>query len=417
MDAQTGSDAQMDVDALRLAHAALLARYTTLETTHSKLQDLYADTLAEKERVVEENSKLWQRFKGSSPKKSTQNSVGSSNSPRRVTGAERLEAGTPPNIQAKDSSHSPLRNSPLDDERFTPAFSQRSTKSPAVAQDNSTTSILPLRINAPTDSTSVFLRCSSELMLILSLHSVAASETQYLDEVQPVSPFFANSHSDPAKLEEPSPTKSPASSNRRSLGLGITTGSFLPDLSTPTDDHNSPNLPNLPLSPPFFGEPSPVIPTAPLDQANAQQQSAPAQYIAEAQDPPPRPVLTPAFLPYIRLRVGSTSMRTSDKGKVSVYLNIEVTVDIASDSSRDGGVVSWNVSKGYNDLARLDGHVRKLGKGESKLAGALPDKALFKDQTPTKVESRKVRFVLLHFVTYLTMIDAARLRCKRICRA
>lgn len=75
-------------------------------------------------------------------------------------------------------------------------------------------------------------------------------------------------------------------------------------------------------------------------------------------------------------------MRTSerDRGKASVYL-IEVTVDIASDPEREGGLANWSISKSYRDLAGLDGFVRKLSKVELKQANSFPDKATFKDQT------------------------------------
>ena len=147
----------MELEQLRRAHAALLAQHSALETSHSELLKLYAEAIAEKERSVEENSKLWRQFKHASPKKSRQNSAGSSTaSPRRAAATaaatpDRLDAGTPPNLHAPTGNltHSPFaRNSSLDDERFP---SPRPSK-PSISSEPIVTPTLPLRIHSTEQS-------------------------------------------------------------------------------------------------------------------------------------------------------------------------------------------------------------------------------------------------------------------------
>lgn len=162
MDTHSTPEARLEVDGLREAHSVLLARYAALERAHSELQGLYAEAIAEKERSVEENQKLWSRFK-SSPKKSRQNSAGSSTSiPVRAgmgagagAGVDRLDAATPPNLYAPtgNPSHSPLANSTLDDGRFVTPASTRATKPAPPIPDTITPPTLPLFIHPPVDET------------------------------------------------------------------------------------------------------------------------------------------------------------------------------------------------------------------------------------------------------------------------
>lgn len=103
--------------------------------------------------------------------------------------------------------------------------------------------------------------------------------------------------------------------------------------------------------------------------------------------------MTPAFLPFTRVRVGSSNIKTNDRGKEIVTFVVDVTVTIPPevDPGGKGGLAGWRIEKLYSDVLTLDSAVKaKNSKQESKGVGSLPDKSLFKDHAPHKSDQRKV---------------------------
>jgi RalA-binding protein 1 len=116
------------------------------------------------------------------------------------------------------------------------------------------------------------------------------------------------------------------------------------------------------------------------------------------QGPPPRPTLSPAFLPYTRVKVPSSNIRTNEKGKEVISFLIDVTVSVPpeADPERKGGTAAWKIEKLYSEVLALDAGVKhKASRAESRGFASLPDKSLFKDHAPHKSDQRKVRPPLL----------------------
>ncbi|CAO1621952.1 unnamed protein product [Parajaminaea phylloscopi] len=124
-----------------------------------------------------------------------------------------------------------------------------------------------------------------------------------------------------------------------------------------------------------------------------------AQALAEmANSEPPggtqvlQPRLDDRLLRYATVKVSGTNIRAGERGKevVSFFLVVEI-----ADSAPRHGLSSWRIEKSYVDILALDAKVRhKHGKAAVKqmgISGAqLPDKTLFKDHAPSKVDLRKV---------------------------
>lgn len=127
----------------------------------------------------------------------------------------------------------------------------------------------------------------------------------------------------------------------------------------------------------------------PLPPALPPRPSSPIQRSAS----PPRPTLAPAFLPFTTVRVGSSSIKTNERGKEVVTFVIDVTVTIPAevDPAGKGGTAGWRIEKTHGDVTNLDSAVRaKSSRQEGKSIGSLPDKSLFKDHSPHKSDQRKV---------------------------
>lgn len=281
-----------------------------------------------------------------------------------------------------------------------------------------------------------FLRCSPSRRLLPQLAPLA-----------PVSPLYAQQHQDnlsPSSARErassfsaPSPTypdqqlyppqsaetirrnRTP-SNNSTSSSAGSPTPSQVPGPPTaalpvvPTGSTPS-NLSSYP-SPPPQGPQSSASPTLssplaevpPLQYSSRQHQpkeSEPAHPSPSQRQPAgsgltassPRPTLSPAFLPFTRVRVASSTIKMNERSKEVISFLIEVLVSVPpeSDPERQGGTAGWRVEKLYSEVLGLDATVKaKTSKQESKGIGALPDKSLLKDHAPHKSDQRKASSAL-----------------------
>ncbi|KAG8882576.1 hypothetical protein FRB97_008085 [Tulasnella sp. 331] len=114
--------------------------------------------------------------------------------------------------------------------------------------------------------------------------------------------------------------------------------------------------------------------------------------------------LTPPDLPYTKIKIHGSNIKTNDRGKE--VLSFVFTVWPAGDGSPPpnanpavrksgpsptGPPEQWQVEKLYSEILGLDASVRaRLGKTGSKRLAPLPDPKLFKDHAPAKVDQRKV---------------------------
>lgn len=103
---------------------------------------------------------------------------------------------------------------------------------------------------------------------------------------------------------------------------------------------------------------------------------------------PPNYNLTPDMLPYIAVNVPASKIRTGEKGKET--LSFIIRIGRAVNPGDAGRLESemWSIEKYYVDFLNLDSKLRSHTKG-SKLP-KLPDKALFRDHAPNKVDQRKL---------------------------
>ncbi|POW08145.1 hypothetical protein PSTT_07750, partial [Puccinia striiformis] len=78
------------------------------------------------------------------------------------------------------------------------------------------------------------------------------------------------------------------------------------------------------------------------------------------------------------------------KEVISFSININIVIPPESDPERKGAKASWVVEKFYSDVLTLDHLVKsKHSKTQNKALAQLPDRALFKDHAPSKVDARK----------------------------
>lgn len=107
--------------------------------------------------------------------------------------------------------------------------------------------------------------------------------------------------------------------------------------------------------------------------------------------PAMQPRLDDHILKYATVRVNGTNVRSGERAKevVSFFLVVEL-----SDAAPSTSLSKWRIEKSYADVLALDAKVKhKHGKAAVKkmnISGAqLPDKNLFKDHAPSKVDLRK----------------------------
>ena len=99
-------------------------------------------------------------------------------------------------------------------------------------------------------------------------------------------------------------------------------------------------------------------------------------------------VLNPALLPFLRIRVVNSHIKTNDKSREVISFSICVILDNPDSKSPSQ---KWYVEKKYSDVLALDQLVKaKHSRSQSRKIASLPDKSLFKDHAPSKVDLRKV---------------------------
>lgn len=112
---------------------------------------------------------------------------------------------------------------------------------------------------------------------------------------------------------------------------------------------------------------------------------------------PIRPILSPSSLPFCFLRVGSSNLSLTDKGKETVSFIIEINIPATNSVTGEVTTAGWKVEKLYSEIVKLDSLVRsKINRQELKSLRSLPDKALFKDHSPYKSDQRKVSIIVLN---------------------
>ncbi|SPO22640.1 related to BEM3 - GTPase-activating protein [Ustilago trichophora] len=110
------------------------------------------------------------------------------------------------------------------------------------------------------------------------------------------------------------------------------------------------------------------------------------------------PRLDSSLLRVASVKIQGTNYRSPDRGKESI--SFLITVDIlhppaswglnSMASGEPTPPTSWTIEKSYSDIIGLDAKIRsKVGKKASQRLAPLPDKALFKDHAPAKVDQRK----------------------------
>lgn len=110
------------------------------------------------------------------------------------------------------------------------------------------------------------------------------------------------------------------------------------------------------------------------------------------------PRLDSTLLRTVNLRVAGSNLRTNERGKE--VISFFVTVEILSPPPNWGaGMLPgesfpptvWRIEKMYSDVLALDARLKqKHGRSATKRIAQLPDKTLFKDHAPSKVDQRKV---------------------------
>ncbi|KAJ9477694.1 GTPase-activating protein BEM3 [Pseudozyma hubeiensis] len=110
------------------------------------------------------------------------------------------------------------------------------------------------------------------------------------------------------------------------------------------------------------------------------------------------PRLDSSLLRVASVKIQGTNYRAPDRGKESI--SFFITVDIlhppaswginSMSSGEPTPPTSWTIEKSYTDIVGLDAKLRsKVGKKAAQRLAPLPDKALFKDHAPAKVDQRK----------------------------
>lgn len=150
--------------------------------------------------------------------------------------------------------------------------------------------------------------------------------------------------------------------------------------------------------PPYSHRPTkpPTSPPPPPQQASIPNPGGtsgpPTETIYAAQPMTKRRMLTPTFLPFTHIKVANSHIRANDKSKevISFSIAISVVIPPTSDPEGKGAKASWVVEKLYSDVLSLDHAVKsKHSKAQNRSLAQLPDRALFKDHAPSKVDARK----------------------------
>lgn len=102
----------------------------------------------------------------------------------------------------------------------------------------------------------------------------------------------------------------------------------------------------------------------------------------------------------------TSSIKNDHRGREVVAFTVAITLQVPpeSDPRKIGGTWRWQVEKSFNDILLLDAAVRsKNGRSQARKIAAVPEKGLFKDNAPSKVDLRKARRSI--FVSLVTVDD------------
>lgn len=113
---------------------------------------------------------------------------------------------------------------------------------------------------------------------------------------------------------------------------------------------------------------------------------------ARLQSSSPVPCLSPAHLPFVRIRIATSDIKTTDKGKEVVSFNIDVSLVLPYEVEPGTKMppTSWRVEKTLADVVALDSAIRAhASRSERQTILSPPEKSLFKDHSPARSDQRK----------------------------
>lgn len=122
--------------------------------------------------------------------------------------------------------------------------------------------------------------------------------------------------------------------------------------------------------------------------------------------PPPKCVpLVPGLLGIVNTEVVNSTIKSVDRGREAVVFHVRVGINksLPSEDPRNALIASnspsaWIVEKTWNDLQNLDHTVRhKNSRSALRKVPNLPEKHLFKDHAPARVDQRKVGYLRTKF--------------------
>lgn len=89
-----------------------------------------------------------------------------------------------------------------------------------------------------------------------------------------------------------------------------------------------------------------------------------------------------------------SQIKPDGKNREILVFSVSVQVNLPPEHDPEGygGTATWVVEKMYSDVLTLDSSVK--AKNSKNKIGSVPDKSLFKDHAPSRVDQRKVSSLL-----------------------
>lgn len=203
-----------------------------------------------------------------------------------------------------------------------------------------------------------------------------------------------------AQWPDHSPTKLTPSSSLSSNAM-LASPEF--DRSSALNQHTgSPLRGKQPVRPLFQSAPSNDSQASDKQRAASAPSPGHGSDLSQSQPEPPstRATMTmvnfrldPESLQHCKIRVNSSQIKTNDKAREVILFFITVSLPIEAESSptQEKATAHWTIEKYYSDVLQLDAAVKgKHSKSLNKKIANVPDKSLFKDHAPSKVDLRKV---------------------------
>lgn len=96
------------------------------------------------------------------------------------------------------------------------------------------------------------------------------------------------------------------------------------------------------------------------------------------------------MLPFVSVRVVSSTIRPNERNREIACFTVGISVAPPPGAAEGTRPTGWTVEKKWTEVTALDAAVRsKNGRSQLRKLGGLPDKSLFKDHAPNKVEQRR----------------------------